>query len=161
MLRVHDSKEKINHTKNPKVEVWLYAKTIGIYGCTIENAEKIEIGADKLSLTGANITTKELEIKANRIECAEENCSINTDVTSIEIEDKSSLIGELHTKNGLFVNGVEIDKKEKVKYGYDLEIEKQKKRAELLSTLKKIKVSCEETIKDKIRKQPVKRILKK
>lgn len=161
MLRAHDSKEKRNYTKPPKVEAWLFAKTIGIYGCNIENAEKIEIETDNLALTGINITTKELEIKANHIECADENCSINSDVTSIEIEDKSSLIGELNTKNGLFVNGVEIDKKEKVIYGYDLEIEKQKQRAELISALKKIKNSCEETIKDKMRKQPVKKILKK
>lgn len=161
IIRACDSTGHTNSTKKPIVRAWLYAKTIGIYGSNIINAKDIHVETDNLELCGTNITSEEIEIKANRIVCADKNCSINSDVISLEIKDKNSLIGELHARNGLFVNGVEIDKKEKVIYGYDLEIEKQKKRVELISTLKKIKESCEETIKEKIRKQPIKRILKK
>lgn len=161
MLRAHDSKRQTTSTKKPTVRAWLYAKTIGIYGSNIINAKDIHMVTDNLTLCGANIASQEIEIKANYIECDEENCSINSDVISLEIEDNSSLIGELHTKNGLFINGVEIDKKEKKIYGHELEIEKQKQRAELISMLKKIKNSCEDTIKEKMQKQPVKKILKK
>ena len=74
--------------------------------------------------------------------------------------DSSTIEGKLLiSHNGLFINGVEVDKNETIIDNYDISL--QQNRLELIDSLKKIENKCEEEISMQIKSQPLKRILKK
>lgn len=143
------------NTEKSILKVWLYAKELILIDTDIVEAESIGIGADILRLEDEYLISKEIEIESNKIILAYTN--IRSEVISIE----SSLIdGKLQVyHNGLFINGVEVDKNKAVIDNYDLELQRQ--RLEIINTFKKIGSSCEKTIADELRKQPLTRVLKK
>ena len=121
------------------------------------NAKNMEIAADTVTLIDSDISAKEIEIKANKI--VFDDATISADVITIDspsIEGKLSMCHE-----GLFINGVEVDKNEAITIieNYDLALQKQ--RLELINSLKKIQSTCEERIAEQIKQQPLTRVLKK
>lgn len=142
-------------TKESTIEIWLYGKEITLIASEIVNAKKIEIGTDKLNLNYANISAEEIEIDAKNIESY--HCETTSDVISINADHCVGQIKSNH--NGMFVNGVEVNKHENGINTSDLELQKQ--RLELINTFKKIERTSEEIIAKEIKKQPLTRVLKK
>ena len=143
-------------TKKSKLQLWLYAKNVILDSSEI-NAKNMEIAADTVTLIDSDISAKEIEIKANKI--VFDDATISADVITIDspsIEGKLSMCHE-----GLFINGVEVDKNEAITIieNYDLALQKQ--RLELINSLKKIQSTCEERIAEQIKQQPLTRVLKK
>lgn len=143
------------NTEKSTLKVWLYAKELILIDSDIVDAKSIEICADTLRLEDEYLISKEIEIESNKIILA--YTSIRSEVISIE----SPLIeGKLQVyHNGLFINGVEVDKNKTVIDNYDLGLQRQ--RLELINTFKKIGSSCEKTISAELRKQPLSKVLKK
>lgn len=138
-----------------KLQLWLYAKEVMLKNSDIIDAKSLEIGAETLHLEDEYLISDEIEIKADKIVL--DNAIIRADVVSI---DSPKIEGKLSTYNeGLFINGVEVDKNEGIIENYDLEL--QQKRLELINSLKKIERTCEKQISEEIKKQPLTKVLKK
>jgi len=151
-----NDKEKVTTpiTKS-KLQLWLYAKEVILKHSDIVDAKSLEIGADTLRLENEYLISEEIEIKANKIIL--DNAIIRADVITI---DSPSIEGKLPIYHeGLFINGVEVDKNEGLIDNYDLELQQQ--RLELINSLKKIQSTCEERIAEELKKQPLTRVLKK
>lgn len=147
----------INKTIKTITKIWLYAKEIVFSFSDISNAKSIDIEADTLKLICSDISSKEAEIKANDLKLTD--TQIKSDVITI---DSPKIDGKLLMKhNGLFINGVEIDKtkNEVVVDNYDISL--QQNRLDLINSLKKIEAHAEEKISEEIKRQPLTRILKK
>lgn len=154
IIKGTDVSRKTYHEKNPIVQIWLYAKEIIFKNSDISDVKSIEIGADELYLTKANISSEETEINAETI-CLNES-KIKSKVISIQ----SCIIdGKINIEhNGLFINGIEVNKNNK---NIELqELKEQKRIIELISTLKKIEIISEETIIDEMKREPLTRVLK-
>lgn len=142
---------------NAVPEIWLYAKEISFYMSDICNAKNIEIGANNLEAVRMFIGARELEIKADNINF--DYPVLHSDVITI---DSSKIEGTFRVgHNGLFINGVEIDKNKKVINVDNYDMPLQQKRLELINSLKKIERTCEKQMSEEIKKQPLTRVLKK
>lgn len=157
MLKATDIGKKPlpKNTEKSILRIWLYAKELILIDSDIIGAESIEIGADTLVLEDESLISKEIEIKSNKIIFA--YTTIRSDVTSIESPLIDGKFQVYH--NGLFINGVEVDRNKAVIDNYDLELQKQ--RLELINTFKKIGSLCKKTIAHELRKQSLTRVLKK
>lgn len=140
--------------KKCNIELYLNAKEVSIINTDILNVDSIQISAETLDIESSNINSKEIEISSDTIL----NCSnIKTKVISIEA---GVIEGPTHIEsNGIFVNGVQMNKNEKnIQMG---EMKEQKKVLELINTLKKIERASEETLMNELRKEPLTRVLRK
>lgn len=157
VYRATDKSPKKKEIKNPIVEIYLYAKEITMTNTNIINAKSIEVGTENLILNKVNISSKEIEVDATKIESHYFNSEIKSDIISVKTD---SYFGELEANyKTLFVNGVEINKNESNINEETLKLQKQ--RLELLSTLKKIETHAEEQISQELKKEPLTRVLKK
>lgn len=158
VVNVNDlNKSKSEKTMKAITEMWLYAKEIVLRFSNISNAKSIEIGADNLTLIGSDICAKEVEIKTDNIKI-DDSC-LGADVIAI---DSPKIEGDLLVShNGLFINGVEIDKNKVVINTNKYNIALQQNRLELINSLKKIEKHAEEQISEEIKKQTLTRVLKK
>lgn len=155
IMNVNDKENVIAPIIKSKLRLWLYAKEVILNASDIIDAKSLEIGAETLHLEDEYLISDEIEIKANKVVL--DNATIRADVITIDspkIEGKLPIYHE-----GLFINGVEVDKNEGLIDNYDLEL--QQKRIELINSLKKIERHSEEKISEEIKKQPLTRILKK
>lgn len=153
-VNMNDKENVITPITKSKLQLWLYAKEVILNASDIIDAKKLEIGAETLHLEDEYLISDEIEIKADKIIL--DNATIRANVITIDsplIEGKLPIYHE-----GLFINGVEVDKNEGLIDNYDLEL--QQKRLELINSLKKIERTCEEKISEEIRKQPLTRVLK-
>lgn len=155
LMNMNDKKNVITPVTKSKLQLWLYAKEVILNNSDIIDAKSLEIGANTLHLENEYLISEEIEIKANKIILY--NAKIKSDVVTI---DSSKIEGKLPIcHEGLFINGVEVDKNEDLIYNYNLEL--QQKRLELITSLKKVERTCEEQISEEIKKQPLTRVLKK
>lgn len=154
-INMNDKQSVITPITKSKLRLWLYAKEVILKNSDIIDAKTLEMGAETLVLEDEHLISEEIEIKANKVIL--DNAKIKADVIAIEspkIEGKLPIYHE-----GLFINGVEVDKNEAIIDNYDLEL--QQKRLELINSLNKIESTAEETISEEIKKQPITRVLKK
>ena len=161
MIKANERNKKINRTKKSIIKLWVYGKEVKFENTNIANAESIEIGTDTLILNDTNISSKEIEISSSLIEATNE--TIDTDIISIENNNETNL--NRINANIVFINGVEIDKNQKVLEVHELELQKQ--RLKLIDSLRKVKNISEDSISNKlkeiklkIQKQPVKKLIK-
>lgn len=154
-VNMNDKQNIITPITKSKLRLWLYAKEVILKNSDIVDAKSLEIGAETLHLEDEYLISDEIEIKSNKIIL--DSATIRADVITI---DSPKIEGKLLTcHEGLFINGVEVNKNEGLIDNYDLEL--QQKRLELINSLKKIERTCEKQISEEIRKQPLTRILKK
>ena len=154
-VNMNDKQNIITPITKSKLRLWLYAKEVILKNSDIVDAKSLEIGAETLHLEDEYLISDEIEIKSNKIIL--DSATIRADVITI---DSPKIKGKLLTcHEGLFINGVEVNKNEGLIDNYDLEL--QQKRLELINSLKKIERTCEKQISEEIRKQPLTRILKK
>jgi len=176
VYKVDAKSPKKKQEKSPIVEIWLYAKEILIRDTDIVDAKKIEVVTDDLILNKVNISSKEIEVVTddlilNKVNISSEEIEVdaaNLDSVNLYNEIKGDIIsvntnsyfGELSTKyKTLFVNGIEANKNESNINEETLKLQKQ--RLELLSTLKKIETCTEEQISQKLKKEPLTKVLKR
>ena len=156
IIRGNDTNRKVNRKRSPIIKLWLYGKEVKFENTAIVDAESIEIGTDTLTLNSTSISSKEIEIDSENL-IADTNTTIDTEIISIENNNEAQ-IKKIDAKS-IFINGIEANKNKLHLDSDDLEL--QKKRLELINTLNKIELSCEETISEKIKKQPLTKVLKK
>lgn len=155
--RANDTNKSMQKKMEKAVmRIWLYGKEVTLKFSDIVNAKSIEMVANNLTLISSGISAKETEIKTGNINFVDSD--IKSDVITI---DSSTIEGKLLiSHNGLFINGVEVDKNEAIIIdNYDISL--QQNRLELIDLLKKIENKSEEEISMQIKSQPLKRILKK
>ena len=146
IVKANNVHKKINSKKRPIIKLWLHAKEISIFNTNIVDTESIEIVTDRLTLNHTNISSRQLEIDAKYFSA---NCDINSEIISINTKQDAIIPGKINiNRECMFINGVEVDKNERVIDEYDLELQKQ--RLELINSLRKIKNVSDNNISDRL-----------
>lgn len=164
VVKANDVHKKINRKKRPIIKLWLYAKEISIFNTNVFDIESIVIVTDRLTLNHTNISSRQIEIDAKYMTA---NCDINSEIISISTNPDAIIPGKMNVNHEcMFINGVEVDKNEKVINEYDLELQKQ--RLELINSLRKIKNISDnhisdrlETVKSKMEEEQIKKLIRK
>lgn len=160
-VNVNDiNKKKIGkNNKKSVVEMWLVAKEILFINSDIINVDSLELNAEKLTMENSNFDVKEISIYTDDIMST--NSSINTDIADINC-GRDDAINQIQcidiSYNNLFVDGIEVNRNDGINRDV---LELQQERLKLISVLKRVECKCEEQIAMEIKKQPLKRVLKK
>lgn len=143
--------------------LWLIGQNVTLRNAKISNAKSIEIESDNLIIDSSHITSGEIIIDSENI-IERRNSSIVSEIVTVE-----NLVFEgLYNveSDSLFINGVQANSN--VEFQNKKALELQRERLELISILKRLKSSCEDSISDKlleveekIKTEPLKRVLRK
>lgn len=151
------------NVRNGILRLWLIGQNVELKNISISNANSIDIDSDNLIIDSSHVTSDEITIDSENIKSSIDS-SIVAKIIDLNYENSCESLNV--QSNCTLVNGIQIDMSKKIQNQKALEL--QRERLELISILKRIKFSCEDSISDKLeeaerklKKEPLKKVLRK